>query len=170
MLMVCEGTCNFAERQLWNVGRGGHLLWLDACELDHLAPLLGLRRHIGAELRGGEDQGVVAASASRALMTGFTSPSLISRLSRPMISFGVPLGTPTPCHALASKPGTTSLTVGTSGSPANRVLPATAALKCRMVIFGDHVLGPLKVVIGGEDCVGHSIMRARAQRRCFREA
>jgi hypothetical protein len=27
-----------------------------------------------------------------------------------------------------------------------------------------------KVVIGGEDCVGHSIMRARAQRRCFREA
>jgi hypothetical protein len=41
-----------------------------------------------------------------------------------------------------------------------------SAHKCRMVIFGDHALGALKVVIGGEDCVGHSIMRARAQRRC----
>src|SRR5262249_30048743 len=30
-------------------------LHLDVGRPDHLAPLLGLRRHIGAELRGGED-------------------------------------------------------------------------------------------------------------------
>src|SRR5260370_7288179 len=100
-------------------------------------------------------------------MTGFTSPALISRLSRSMISFGVPLGTPTPCHALASKPGTTSLTVGTSGSPANRVLPATAALKCRMVIFDDHVLGPLKLVIGGQHSLAPSFIEPPAHIPCF---
>src|SRR5262245_61352772 len=35
-----------------------------------------------------------------------------------------------------------------------------------MAIFGNHVLGALQVAIGGEDCLGHSVMRARAQRRC----
>src|SRR6516164_10217244 len=45
--------------------------------------------------------GVVATSASRALMVGFTSPALISQLRRSMISGGVPLGTPTPVHTLA---------------------------------------------------------------------
>jgi len=44
---------DFAERDLWNVRAGS--LRLDAGGPDHLAPLLGLRRHIGAELRGGED-------------------------------------------------------------------------------------------------------------------
>src|SRR5258708_28851018 len=54
MLMVCAGTCNFAERQLWNVGRGGHLLWLDVnlTTLPHFSVSAAI---LGAELRGGED-------------------------------------------------------------------------------------------------------------------
>jgi len=27
--------------------------------------------------------------------------------------------------------------------------------KCQTVIPGDHLLGPLKVVVGGEDYIGH---------------
>src|SRR5437870_1927909 len=46
--------------------------------------------------------GVVPASASRALTVGSLSPALISRLSVVTISGGVPLGTPTPNQALAS--------------------------------------------------------------------
>src|SRR5262245_49848603 len=41
------------RRALWNVGRGS--LRLDVGCPEYFSPLLGLRRHIGAELRGGED-------------------------------------------------------------------------------------------------------------------
>src|SRR5262245_66641912 len=46
--------------------------------------------------------GMVPSSASRDLMVGFASPALISWLRRAMISGGVPFGTPTPAHVLAS--------------------------------------------------------------------
>src|SRR5262249_54798967 len=67
--------------------------------------------------------GMVPSSASRDLMVGFASPALISWLRRAMISGGVPFGTPTPAHVLASYPGTVSAIVGTSGSMSNRLLP-----------------------------------------------
>src|SRR5215831_15847296 len=55
--------------------------------------------------------GIVPRSASRALMVGFASPALMSRLSRAMISGGVPFGAPTPPHVLASYPGSVSAMV-----------------------------------------------------------
>src|SRR5262247_2433629 len=91
---------------------------LDAGRLDHLGPLLGLRRHIGAELRGGEDH-------RRGGRIG--EPRLDDRICEPVIDLAVeplddlvwrtPRDADTLPRALASKPGTTSLTVGTSGSP-----------------------------------------------------
>src|SRR5262245_13815547 len=45
--------------------------------------------------------GIVPMSASRALTAGSDRPALMSRLSRAMISGGVPFGTPTPAHVLA---------------------------------------------------------------------
>jgi hypothetical protein len=73
--------------------------------------------------------GMVPSSASRDLMVGFASPALISWLRRAMISGGVPFGTPTPAHVLASYPGTVSAIVGTSGSMSNRLLPATPSAR-----------------------------------------
>src|SRR6516164_6937671 len=55
-----------------------------------------------------------------------------------MISAGVFFGAPIPAHALVSKPGTKSPSVGTSGSPCQRVVAVTAkgrslpALICSM--------------------------------------
>ena len=43
-----------------------------------------------------------------------------------MISGGVPDGANTPCHSYASKPGSVSATVGTSGSVANLPRPVCA--------------------------------------------
>src|SRR5215813_8405079 len=48
--------------------------------------------------------GIVPRSASRALMVGFASPALMSRLSRAMISGGVPFGAPTPPMSLPRIP------------------------------------------------------------------
>jgi hypothetical protein len=59
--------------------------------------------------------GVVATAASCALTAGSTSPALISRLSRSMISGGVPFGTPRPHQEFASYPATVSPMVDTSG-------------------------------------------------------
>src|SRR5262249_56296116 len=70
--------------------------------------------------------GMVPTSLSRALMSAVASPALISRLSRLMISTGVPAGAQTPAQVLASYPGSVSAMVGTSGSMSNRWLPATA--------------------------------------------
>ena len=58
----------------------------------------------------------------------------------------------------------------TSAIPSCNVAAATSCWRrsatpyCRATHRGDHLLGALKVVVGGEDCVGHSITRARAQR------
>ena len=63
--------------------------------------------------------GIVPKSASRALMVGFASPALMSRLSRAMISARVPFGAPTPAHVLASYPGSAS-TIGHERDPGSR--------------------------------------------------
>ena len=64
-------------------------------------------------------------SAIRAFIVGSARPTLISRLSLSMISTGVLLGATMPCQPLASKPGTDSATVGTSGNPSQRVAVVT---------------------------------------------
>ena len=56
--------------------------------------------------------GRVPSSSSRARMSGFASPALMSRLRRAMISGGVPRGAPTPPQVAASYPGTVSAMVG----------------------------------------------------------
>src|SRR5262245_8890399 len=59
-------------------------LRLDVRGSDHFAPLLGLRRHIGAELRGGEDQ-------RRGGRVG--EPSLDDRVCETVVNLAVePLG------------------------------------------------------------------------------
>ena len=55
-------------------------------------------------------------SATRAFNLGSARAALVSRLSWSMISAGVFFGAPMPAHALVSKPGRKSATVGTSGS------------------------------------------------------
>src|SRR5262245_22301884 len=67
------------------------------------------------------------SSASRAFVVGSASAALIPWLSLSKISAGVALGRPTPCHELASYPGTNSLTLGTSGSPSHREVVVTAS-------------------------------------------
>src|SRR5215471_8808356 len=77
-------------------------------------------------------------SAMRVLITGSARTALISWLSVSMISAGVFFGVPIPAHALVSKPGTKSPSVGTPGSPCQRVVAVTAkgrslpALICSM--------------------------------------
>src|SRR6266478_5142874 len=66
------------------------------------------------------------SSAKRALIVGSARAALISRLSVSMISAGVFFGAPIPAHALVSKPGTKSPSVGPSGSPCQRVVAVTA--------------------------------------------
>src|SRR5436190_8915170 len=66
------------------------------------------------------------SSVSRALILGSANAALILALSLSTISGGVPLGAATPYQALASKPGTKSPTVGTSGSAGERAAVATA--------------------------------------------
>src|SRR6516225_2076666 len=66
------------------------------------------------------------SSAKRALIVGSARAALISRLSVSMISAGVLFGAPIPAHALVSKPGTKSPSMGTSGSPCQRIVAVTA--------------------------------------------
>src|SRR5712671_7434651 len=70
--------------------------------------------------------GKLPRSARRALMVGSARAAFISLLSLSTISAGVFLGAPMPCHVLASKPGTDSPTVGTSGSVSERRAVVTA--------------------------------------------
>src|SRR5262245_65147263 len=104
-------------------------LRLDARELDHLGPFLGFGCNESAELGGAKNHWDGADIVSRALMSAVASPALISRLSRLMISTGVPAGAQTPAQVLASYPGSVSAMVGTSGSMSNRQLPATASAR-----------------------------------------
>jgi hypothetical protein len=69
---------------------------------------------------------VAPRSANRAFILGSARAALISPLSFSMISTGVFLGAPKPCHELASYPGRNSLKVGTSGSASMRVAVLTA--------------------------------------------
>src|SRR5882757_3486130 len=70
--------------------------------------------------------GEAPSSESRASILGSARAALISLLSRSTISAGVFLGAPMPYHALASKPGTVSLTVGTPFNISEGLLPVTA--------------------------------------------
>ncbi len=62
----------------------------------------------------------------RFLISGSARIALISRLSLSMIETGVFRGAPMPAHALVSKPGTNSATVGMPGSASKRVVAVTA--------------------------------------------
>src|SRR5262245_38310276 len=73
--------------------------------------------------------GTLPSSARRALMAESARPALISLLSSVTISGGVPLGAPIPCQVLASKPGTDSPIVGTSGSASERLAVVTASAR-----------------------------------------
>ena len=73
--------------------------------------------------------GTLPSSARRALMVGSASAALLSLLSKATISAGVPLGAPMPCQVLASKPGTDSPMVGTSGSASDRFAVVTASAR-----------------------------------------
>ena len=63
------------------------------------------------------------------MMSGCASPAFTSRLSRSMISGGVPRGTPIPAQVLASYPGTVSATVCTSGNRSNLLAPKTPSAR-----------------------------------------
>src|SRR5262245_6039072 len=73
--------------------------------------------------------GMLPTSASRALICSSASAALISLLSMATISAGVFLGAPMPCHVLASKPGTDSAMVGTSGNACERLAVVTASAR-----------------------------------------
>src|SRR5262249_50733585 len=70
--------------------------------------------------------GTLPRSARRPLILGSARAAFISLLSLSTISPDVFLGAPMPCQVLASKPGTDSATVGTSGSARERVAVVTA--------------------------------------------
>src|SRR5215468_8420473 len=72
---------------------------------------------------------VTPRAASRALILGSARAALISLLGLSTISVGVFLGTPIPCQPLASKFGTNSLKVGTSGNASERVAVVTASAR-----------------------------------------
>ena len=63
------------------------------------------------------------------MILGSLSVSFTSRLMRVTMAAGVPLGTARPNHALASKPGTVSATVGTSGNWVARFAVVTASAR-----------------------------------------
>src|SRR4030081_377005 len=65
-------------------------------------------------------------SARRAFSFGSARPALISLLRLSLISAGAFLGAPPPYHPLASKPGRTSSTDGSSGNAGQRVALVTA--------------------------------------------
>src|SRR6516162_113143 len=73
--------------------------------------------------------GVPPRSAKRALILGSARAAAISLLSLSTIAGGVFLGAPTPSQSPASKPGTNSLTVGTSGSAGERAAVVTASAR-----------------------------------------
>src|SRR5262249_4517820 len=108
----------FAERNVMECQPGS--LRLDIGRPNDLCPFFGL---VGDEL--GEVGG--RAPKHRAFVVGSVSAVLMPWLSLSKISAGVVLGRPTPCHELASYPGTNSLTLGTSGSPSHREAVVTAS-------------------------------------------
>src|SRR5262249_17557230 len=73
--------------------------------------------------------GVPPRSAKRASILGSARAAAISLLSLSTIAGGVFLGAPTPSQSPASKPGTNSLTVGTSGSAGERAAVVTASAR-----------------------------------------
>src|SRR5262245_52432316 len=115
------------NERLWNVRRDhSGLMPANLTTLVHFSASAATKAPNSAALRL---IGMVPTSLSRALMSAVASPALISRLSRLMISTGVPAGAQTPPQVLASYPGSVSAMVGTSGSMSNRWLPATASAR-----------------------------------------
>src|SRR5262249_32801407 len=73
--------------------------------------------------------GTLPRSARCPLILRSARAAFISLLSLSTISPDVFLGAPMPCQVLASKPGTDSATVGTSGSARERVAVVTASAR-----------------------------------------
>src|SRR5262249_57817411 len=96
-------------------GRAGHsgLMRADLITLPHFSVSSAMNLPKSA---GEPGSTVLPTSASRALILASSRPALISLFSLLTISAEVFLGAPTPKKPLASKPGTNSPTVGTSGS------------------------------------------------------
>src|SRR5262249_53568041 len=105
------------------------LLHFDVCDLHHLGPLLELGCNIIAELRDGEDHRDGAELGEPFPDRRVCQPCVNLALSRAMISDGVPAGTPTAAHVLASYPASVSAIVGTPGSISKRWMPATASAR-----------------------------------------
>ena len=99
---------------------------LRAGELDYFGPLLGFYRDALSVLAGGQRKHFAAKLGKACFDRRVGEGALISRLSVSMISAGVFFGAPIPAHALVSKPGTKSPSVGTSGSPCQRAVAVTA--------------------------------------------
>src|SRR5262249_4725043 len=85
--------------------------------------------------------GTPPRSASRALSFGSVRTALISLFSFSTVSAGGSFGTPTPCHELASYPGTKSPTVGMSGSTGERIVVVTASACNLLVLAYSMVVG-----------------------------
>src|SRR5215475_13536332 len=73
--------------------------------------------------------GIAPTSANRARIVGSASAALISRLSRSMISRGVPVGVPTPENVLTSKPGMVSSASGMLGTAGDRFAGSRASAR-----------------------------------------
>src|SRR3954468_22090979 len=114
-------------RYHWRSGTVTRLIRLDAGELDHLAHFSVSSAMSLPKSAGDLASGVPPMSATRGLILGSARPALISLLILSMISTGVFLGAPTPCHPLVSYPGTKSPTVGRSGSNSERLALVTAS-------------------------------------------
>src|SRR6516162_4972242 len=82
--------------------------------------------------------GTPPSSAKRAITLGSVSTALISLFSFSTMSAGVFLGTPMPCHELASYPGTKSPTGGRSGSAGERAAVVTANPRSLPALFDDR--------------------------------
>ena len=76
--------------------RVGQSLWLDAGELDHLAPFLGFVGDQLAELGRRTGSGTPPRSARRAFSFGSASPALTALFSTSTTSAGVLRGAPMP--------------------------------------------------------------------------
>src|SRR5262249_2902362 len=120
----------FAERRLWNIGPSfwdhSGLMLAARITLPHFSVSSAMSLPKSA---GESTSGALPTSPSRAFILGSAGPALISLLSFSTISAGVAFGAPTPNQALASKPGTNSSTVGTSGSASERVAVVTASAR-----------------------------------------
>src|SRR5262245_59451792 len=120
----------------WKTGADGRhhsgLIWAARITLAHFC--VSSARSL-PNSAGVSASAVPPRSAKRALILGSARAVAISLLSLSTIAAGVCLGAPTPSQSPASKPGTNSLTVGTSGSACERVAAVTASARSFPVLM-----------------------------------